>query len=160
MIIDKEPFSLEVCAEILPLAQKGWDESTIIKAETCAYFGERAFLIEPDVERYEQLNAQGLVVLVTLRDEGELKGYVLGLTYRSLHHKHIFCGIGDASYIDPAYRSYTVIVVDKFEAAMRERSVEIIGWPTHIDGPLYGVLKARGYVADDIVMEKRLCVSH
>ena len=44
---------------------------------------------------------------------------------------------------------------------MRERNVQIIGWPTHVDGPMYALLKARGYVGDDIVMEKRLpCVSH
>jgi len=157
MIIAQEPFSASVAAEILPLAQKGWDESTLIKNATCAYFGERAFLIEPDVERYQALASQGLLLLMTLRENTTLKGYILGLTYRSLHHKHILCGIADAIYIDPEYRAYTMVVAEKFEEAMREREVQIIGWPTHIDGPLYEVLKARGYVGDDIVMEKRLC---
>jgi hypothetical protein len=36
--------------------------------------------------------------------------------------------------------------------------VGIIGWPVHLNGPVYDVLKAKGYVGDDIVMEKRLCV--
>jgi hypothetical protein len=160
MIIEQEPFNLSVAAEILPLAQAGWDESTEIKGATCAYFGDRGLAIEPDMERYAELAEQGLVVLVTLREHTVLKGYVIGLTYRSLHHKRILCGIGDAIYVDPNYRAYTAVIADKFEAAMRARSVEIIGWPTHIEGPIYEVLKARGYVGDDIVMEKRLCVSH
>ena len=158
--IDEEPFSLQVAAEILPLAQKGWDESTLIKQGTCAYFGARAFSIEPDVERYTELAAQGLLLLMTLRDDTILQGYLLGLTYRSLHHKRILCGIADALYVQPDYRAYTTLMAEKFEAAMRGREVEIIGWPTHIEGPVYEVLKARGYVGDDIVMEKRLCVSH
>lgn len=95
---------------------------------------------------------------MTVRDEGKLVGYVVGFTYRSLHHKKILCGIGDSIYIDPDYRFYTISVCEKFERAMKELKAEIIGWPVHIDGPVYDILKTRGYVGDDIVMEKRLCV--
>jgi len=153
--IEQEPFSLALAAEILPLAQKCWNESTLIKQETCAYFGERDFDIEPNFEVYERFANTGSVVLVTLRDES-LKGYVVGFTHHSLHHKKILCGYGDSIYIEPEYRSYTAIVADKFERAMKDLNVQMIGWPTHIDGPIYQVLKARGYVGDDIVMEKRI----
>jgi len=156
--IEKEPFSLDVSAEILPLAQACWNESTLIKKETCAYYGERDFAVEPDTEGYERLSNQGLVVLVTLRDDKALKGYIVGFIYRSLHHKKILCGIGDSIYIEPDYRAYTAVVAEKFEREMKALNVEIIGWPVHIDGPIYEVLKTRGYVGDDIVMEKRLCV--
>lgn len=155
--IECEPFNLEVAAEILPLAQACWEESTLIKKETCAYYGERDFAVEPDMDVYEGLAAKGSIVLVTLRDD-TLKGYVIGFTYRSLHHKKILCGHGDSIYIEPEYRSYTAIVAEKFERAMSDLKVQAIGWPTHIDGPVYEVLKARGYVGDDIIMEKRLCV--
>lgn len=154
--IEKEQFTLDVAAEILPLAQSCWNESTIIKKETCAYYGERDFQIEPDTEGYERLATQGLLVLVTLRDDTVLKGYVIGFLYRSMHHKKILCGIGDSVYVEPEYRAYTAVVAERFEQAMKELKVEIIGWPTHIDGPTYQVLKTRGYVGDDIVMEKRI----
>jgi len=155
--IEREKFSREVAEEILPLAQACWNESTIVKKDTCAYYGERDFQIEPDTDRYVELSEQGILVLMTLRDERVLKGYIIGLLYRSLHHKRILCGIGDSIYVDPDYRSYTGVMAEKFEQAMKALNVEIIGWPTHIDGPVYEVLKARGYVGDDIVMEKRLC---
>jgi hypothetical protein len=35
--------------------------------------------------------------------------------------------------------------------------VAIIGWPVSQQGPLYQPLVERGYIGDDIVMEKRLC---
>jgi len=154
--IDSEPFSVQVAQEILPLAQECWAESTLYKLETCAYYGDRDFTVDPDMDRYQSVANQGLLVLVTLRDQGHLKGYVIGLTYTSMHHKKIPCGIGDTGYIEPEYRSYAAVLVGKFEQAMREQKVEIIGWPTHISGPWYEILKALGYVGDDIVMEKRI----
>lgn len=155
--IESEQFNAEVFAQILPLAQKCWEESTVFKAETCAYYGERDFEIEPDIEGYQKLSDSGILVLITMRDDGELKGYTVGFTYRSMHHRRILCGIGDSIYIEPDYRSYTAVMADKFEKEMRVKGAEIIGWPVHINGPVFEVLKARGYVGDDIVMEKRLC---
>lgn len=156
--IDKEAFSGPLAAEILPLARKCWGESTAFKGETCAYFGERDFLIEPDEEAYQRLADQGLLVLVTLRDEGELKGYVIGFVYKALHHKKILGGIGDSIYIEPDYRSHTWAVAKRFEIEIKGLGAQILGWPVHFNGPVYEILKAKGYVGDDIVMEKRLCV--
>lgn len=157
VVIDRVPFSPEVGAEILPLAQRCWEESTVTKAETCAYYGDRDFAIEPDIEGYQRLSDQGVLVLVTLRKEQELKGYLIGFTYRSMHHKKILCGIGDSIYLLPEFRSYTAPMAEKFEQEMKTLGVEIIGWPVHVKGPVYKVLETRGYVGDDIVMEKRLC---
>lgn len=155
--IEREVFNAKVAAEVLPLAQKCWDESTAFKGETCAYHGERDFIVEPDVEAYQKLADQGLLVLVTLRDEMQLKGYVIGFLYNALHHKKILCGIGDSIYIEPDYRVNTWAVAKRFENEMKDLGAKILGWPVHLNGPVYDVLKAKGYIGDDIVMEKRLC---
>lgn len=154
--IAKEVFTAELAAEILPLGQKCWEESTKEKGERCAFYGEREFQIEPNTELYQKLSDIGQLVIVTLRDEG-LKGYVIGFTYQAMHHKKIRGGIGDSMYVEPDYRSYIAVMVELFEREMRELGVNIIGWPTQEGGAVYQVLKARGYVGDDIVMEKRLC---
>jgi hypothetical protein len=156
--ISTEKFNAELAAEVLPLARKCWAESTEFKGESCAYYGDRDFLIEPDTAAYQKLADDGYLVLVTIRDEAELKGYVIGFVYTSLHHKGIPCGIGDSIYLEPGYRSHTWAVAKRFEAEMKALGAKILGWPVHLDGPVYGVLKAKGYVGDDIVMEKRLCV--
>lgn len=154
--IDKEPFSQSLCREILPLGQKCWEESTINKADTCAYYGERDFEIIPDVEVYQKASDENRLVLITLRDGTSLKGYVVGFLYRSWHHTRILCANVDSIYLEPDYRSYAAVVADRFEKEFQKLGAAIIGWPTHINGPMYEVLKARGYVGDDIVMEKRI----
>ena len=159
MKIEKEKFSDELMAEVLPLAQKCWDESTAFKGETCAYVGERDFKIEPNIDAYRTIDEQGLLVIITLRDETKLVGYAIGFLYTAMHHKHILCAIGDSIYIEPEFRSYTAVVASKLESEVKELGAEIMGWPVHFNGPVYELLKAMHYVGDDIVMEKRLCVS-
>lgn len=156
VVIEKEPLTGELFNELLPLAQRCWAESTEIKGKTCAFYGERDFQIEPDMEQYQKLSEMGALVIVTLRDKG-LRGYVSGFTYRALHHKKIIGAIGDTMYVEPEYRSYGAIVVDKFLEEMESMGVQIVGWPVSPDGYIYELLKARGFVGDDIVMEKRLC---
>lgn len=156
-LVERETFDSILFAEILPLAQKCWEESTLAKGETCAFYGERDFQIEPDAKSFQMLEDNGSLVIVTLRDDGRLVGYVAGFAYAALHHKRITGGIGDSIYIEPEYRSYAAVVVERFEEELKKLGVQIIGWPVTPDGPIHKVLKARGYVGDDIVMEKRLC---
>jgi Acetyltransferase (GNAT) family len=157
--IAKEPFSMELFNELMPLAQKSWNESTQLKGKTCAFYGERDFNIEPDAEQYQQVHDAGGLILLVLRDERKLVGYLVAVTYRSWHHKTVLCANVDCIYVEPAYRSYTAVMIERFEKEALERSVQIIAWPTHVDGPVYEVLKFRGYVGDDLVMERRLCAS-
>ena len=155
MKIAREPLTHELFTEILPLAQKCWEESTKNKGETCAYYGEREFQVEPDEKSYQEFSDNGRLVLITLRNE-KLLGYVIGIVYSSLHHKKILCGFGDTIYIEPEYRKHTWAVIKRFESEMQALGIQIIGWPTHVNGPVYELLKAKGYVGDDIVMEKRI----
>lgn len=157
--IDKQPFSRELFEEMLPLAQKCWQESTVAKGETCAFYGDRDFEIVPHVEEYQKLTRLGSMVVVTVRAAGLLVGYVEGFVYRSLHHKSIVGAIGDSIYIEPEYRSYAAVVIERFETEVQALGAAILGWPTTLNGQVYQILKARGFVGDDIVMEKRLCVS-
>lgn len=157
--VDIEPFSEELFASVVPLAQKCWDESTAIKGAACAYHGERDFMIEPDADQYKNLAQSGALVIITVRDSEVLVGYLIGIHYRALHHRKISCGLGDSMYLEPTYRfTYAAQVAQKFEDEMTSRGAGIIGWPAHMNSPLYEFLKTRGYVGDDIVMEKRLCV--
>lgn len=157
MIVQVEKFSPEVFAEILPFAQRCWDENTVAKAQTCAFYGERDFAIDPDIDQYRKLSESGSLVLVTLRDEGKLAGYAVGLLYRSLHHKAVLCGIADSIYVDPPFRSVTAVMMERLEKELQARGAQILGWPASPAGPVHALLEARGYVADDVVMEKRLC---
>ncbi|MGH7745121.1 MAG: hypothetical protein ACREQ5_10025 [Candidatus Dormibacteria bacterium] len=157
VVVKTEEFNAGMFEEMLPLIRKCWDECTVIKDKTCAFHGDRDFQIEPDFDVYQKLANEGSMVFVTLRAEGKLVGYVEGFLYRAMHHKKVLCGMGDSLYIEPEYRAYILRAIDLFEKEMTRLKAEIIGWPTTREGYLYEVLKARGYIGDDIVMELKLC---
>lgn len=149
---------MELFAELLPLAQKSWNESTQVKEKTCAFYGERDFDIEPDADQYQLVHDAGTLIILTARTpEQGLVGYLVGVLYRSWHHKTVLCANVDCAYMEPTFRSYMAVLIEHFEKEATERGVKIIAWPTHENGPLHYVLMARGYVGDDLVMEKRLC---
>lgn len=149
--------TLALFHEIASLGQKSWDECSSIKGETCAFHGERGFAIEPNFEQYQWLADQGALLVVTLRDDGKLQGYGLGILYRSLHHKPVMAGNIDTFYIEPGYRSRAAVLIERLEAEFKARGASIIGWPTSPGGALCEMLKALGYRPDDVVMEKKLC---
>ena len=154
--IELEPFSRELFSQLVPFGQKCWDESSIAKGGKCAYYGERNFICEPDVDQYERIANMGNMAIFTVRNAGALVGFVIGFTYQCLHHRPIIGAIGDIIYIEPEFRSYTPILVEKFAKRMKEMGAQTIGWPATEGGPVYQVLKALGFVGDDVVMEKRL----
>lgn len=155
MKIQTEVLTEAVFEELLPLARSCWHESTVYKGTSCAYDGERDFPIEPDLAQYLRFQSHGWLVLVTLRNE-QLCGYGIGLLYESMHHKGILGALGDTFYVQPDYRSYSPVLAEALEKALAGKGAHIIGWPVHINGPVYQLLEARGYTGDDVVMEKRL----
>jgi hypothetical protein len=157
MNIAIETFTRELSDEIVPLGQQSWDECSEIKQDTCAYHGQRGLQIEPDIDQYLYLAEHNSLVAMTLRDDGGiLRGYALAILYRSLHLKTELCGNVDTFYVQPDFRKYMPRFMSALEEAIRERGVSIIGWPVTMTGKLFEILKRRGYIADDVVMELKL----
>lgn len=150
-----EPLTRELFDEILPLARRGWAESTVAKAETCAWYGERDFDIDPDFEQYEALARVGALVILTMRDEA-LVGYVTGTCFRGMHHRHFVVAQSDSFYVEPPYRGHTWRLVRSYEREMTNRGAVALNWLTHTNGPVFKLLKAIGYVADETMLEKRV----
>lgn len=157
MKISIEPFTRELAAEIVPLGQESWDECSEIKKDTCAYHGQRGLAIDPDIDQFLFLANHQSLIAMTLRDErGVLRGYALVIIYRSLHLKTELCGNVDTFYVQPDHRRSMPRLMSAIEETLRERGVSIIGWPVTMTGKLYEILKRRGYIADDVVMELKL----
>jgi hypothetical protein len=157
MKIAIEPFTLELAAEITPLGQECWDECSEIKKDTCAYHGQRGLPIDPNNDQYVLMQNSNILIAMTLRDEGGiLHGYALMLLYYSLHLKEELCGNVDTFYVRPDHRKYMPRFMSSVEEEFRSRGVSIVGWPVTLTGKLYQILKKRGYIADDIIMELKL----
>jgi hypothetical protein len=46
--------------------------------------------------------------------------------------------------------------ISEIEEVLRERGISIIGWPVTMTGKMFEILKRRGYIADDVVMELKI----
>lgn len=157
MNISIEPFTRELSAEIIPLGQESWDECSEIKKDTCAYHGQRGLEIDPNIDQYLHLAAGNSLIAMTLRsDDGVMRGYALLIVYYSLHLKDELCGNVDTFYVQPKHRRYMPRFMSHIENELSARGVSIIGWPVTATGKLCGILKNRGYIADDVVMELKL----
>lgn len=157
MNIAIESFTRILATEITPLGQQAWDECSEIKKDTCAYHGQRGLPIDPNISQYLSLADSNALVAMTLRDdEGILHGYALMIMYYSLHLKNELCGNVDTFYVQPEHRQFMPRFMTRIEEEFQSRGVSIIGWPVTRAGKLYEILKARGYIADDVVMELKL----
>lgn len=157
MKIAIETFTRELAAEIVPLGQQSWDECSVIKKDTCAYHGQRGLQIDPDIDQYLFMASRDALIAITLRDEKNvLCGYALLILYRSLHLKTELCGNVDSFYVQPSYRRSMPRFMSFIEKTLAEKNISIIGWPVTMAGKMYKILKRRGYIADDVVMELKL----
>lgn len=156
--ITKELFTAELFAEIMPLAQKLWDECSEIKKDSCSFHGERGFKIQPDFNQYLNLQNQDSLIAMTLRDEtATLQGFSISVLYHSLHHAPVKCANVDTFYIEPPYRSSIQNLVSRMEEQFQDREIVVVGWPVSPEGGLFKILNHLGYHPDDVVLEKRIC---
>jgi hypothetical protein len=155
--ISIEPFTRELAAEIVPLGQQSWDECSEIKQDTCAYHGQRGLEIDPDIDQYLYLaNHQSLIAMTLRDDEKVLRGYALLILYKSLHLKTELCGNVDTFYVQPNFRRSMSRFISEIEDVLKQRGISIIGWPVTMTGKMFEILKRRGYIADDVVMELKI----
>lgn len=157
MKISIEPFTRELANEIVPLGQQSWDECSDIKKDTCAYHGQRGLAIDPDIDQYLYLAENQSLIAMTLRDEDKvLRGYALLILYKSLHLKTELCGNVDTFYVQPDFRRSMSRFISAVEETLKLRGISIIGWPVTMTGKMFEILKRRGYIADDVVMELKI----
>ena len=155
--ISIEPFTRDLAAEIVPLGQQSWDECSEIKKDTCAYHGQRGLAIDPDIDQYLYLAENQSLIAMTLRDDDKvLRGYALLILYKSLHLKTELCGNVDTFYVQPDFRRSMSRFISEIEEVLRSRGISIIGWPGTMTGKMFEILKRRGYIADDVVMELKI----
>lgn len=157
MKIAIEPCTRELFGEMTPIGQQCWDECSEIKKDTCVYHGQRGLQINPDIDQYLFLSEHKSLIVMTLRDDGNvLRGCALLILYKSLHLKTELCGNVDAFYVQPDFRRLMPRFISEIEDVLRARGASIVGWPVTMRGKMFEILQRRGYIADDVVMELKL----
>lgn len=105
--------------ELKPLLEKHYEE--------IAYRKDKIKL-NPDYERYLQLDALGLTHSITVRDGDRLVGYYISVLSPNLHYKDHLYSVNDILYIDTPYRGGTAAYrMFKFvEKKLKDKGVSVM----------------------------------
>lgn len=88
----------ECLMEIIPLLREHWEE--------IAWYKDKIKL-NPDYGVYYQMEANGILHIVTARDDGKLIGYYISLVTPNPHYKDHFFAVNDILFVLPEYRGGT-----------------------------------------------------
>jgi GNAT superfamily N-acetyltransferase len=91
-----EKISDPLLAEVMPLLKAHFDEIDKGRPEV-----ER---FNPDVEMYKALDAKGVTLIYSARDDGKLVGYCILLRSQSHQHKGLEVAHGDVYFVLPKHR--------------------------------------------------------
>lgn len=98
-MIYKEESYEEVVNDIMPLYEKHWEEIAL---------NQDKIKLNPDLEKYQTLNAMGILRIFTARDNGKLVGYFLVMVTPHIHYKDHSFAVNDIIYVHPDCRGGTV----------------------------------------------------
>lgn len=92
-----------------PLTPELWDEAwPLIQAHYHALGAWSGAPLEPDVERYAQMQAAGILHVFTARWHDRLVGYLAYMVHRGLHYSTLTFASEDVVWIDPKARASTI----------------------------------------------------
>lgn len=89
-----EPW-MQVVEEIKLIVHEHWEELALDKDQ---------IKLDPDYNRYESIDALGVIHLVTARDNGILIGYCIFFVMPALHYKNSKQAVYDIFYLRKPYR--------------------------------------------------------
>lgn len=93
---------------------------------------------DPDVQQYLNLEACGMLHIVTVRRDGVLVGYWSGFVKGHIHYKSTLMAFTDIYYVNPALRGVTRaawVLFEEVKRSLRQRGCKriIIPTKTHVD---------------------------
>jgi hypothetical protein len=123
--------------------------------EVALYKGEVA--LEPDLGRYQVMEAQNRLVIVTAREGGEVVGYSIFLLHHHLHYKSCLVASNDVIYLRPDKRGIVgAKLIKRSEAILKSLGVKRMTWHVKPKHDWSAILYRSGYVQEEIIMGKLL----
>ena len=90
----KERFS-DILEELPEIFYRHWEEVALDRT---------VITLDPDWERYAQLDKMNQLHMMTVRDDGVLIGYFLAFVWPHIHYKSSMTAWSDIFYLMPEYR--------------------------------------------------------
>lgn len=145
--LQREPGTIPLLEELLPMLELHW-------AEIAVY---QDIPLDPDVETYAALEAQGQLRIYTAREAGALRGYAVFFVRPNLHYKGSKQAWQDVFYIDPRERFRGGFMLVRYcEAALRAEGVQVVYHHAKLINGFGQLLKTMKYQLVDEIYAKRL----
>lgn len=108
--------AIDFIQELMPLLPLHWEELALNKDKVP---------LDPQYEEYYRRDAQGQLLIVTLRQRGQLIGYFIGFIAPGLHYKTCLTYTMDIFYVHPLHRGNGggKMMVDFLEKELKRRKV-------------------------------------
>jgi GNAT superfamily N-acetyltransferase len=135
--------------EIEPLWQRHWEELALDR---------EVVPLDPDYQRYRELDAQGALSTVTMRQNGRLVGYSIMLVAAGLHYKSTLEAQMDIFWIMPEARGRFggVRLFKAVERELRRRGVKRIYAGSKLHNDSSRLFVALGYTPIEAWFSKML----
>ncbi len=140
---------VDVIEEALPLLRQHWEEISAYKD----------IPLNPNIDRYVELDGAGNLRIFTARVNGKLVGYGVFFLAYNAHYKDSLQAVNDILYVHPDYRNSMVglRLLRYCEASLREENVQLISYHCKVDHPaLQAILNRMGYATVEVNCQKRL----
>jgi hypothetical protein len=113
-------------------------------------------VLNPDLETYNALDAQGKLITVCARDNDRLVGYIVFIVAPHLHYKDVIVGNEDLHFLLPEYRKGRVGInlLKAGEEAMRLAGAKLIITRTKAKQDHGKIFQRLGYSLQDHVYTK------
>ncbi len=135
--------------DLARLCVRHWEEIALNKG---------AIALDPDWDRYAQLEALGALVLATARAAGELVGYQIFLVTPHLHYRRSLTALSDVVYLAPEHRLGTagIRLMRCAEAELKRRGVQRVVQNVKLHTDWGRVLERMGYAPIERIYSKLL----
>lgn len=116
--------------------------------------------LDPQWDLYENYEDNGRLVYVTLRESGELIGYVISIVAPGLHYKTCLTAHMDILFVRPDKRDVAakgaLLLVDTLEKELRRRGVQRWFMGTKLHKDIGVIFKRRKFTAVEMTYTKWL----
>jgi DNA-binding Lrp family transcriptional regulator len=147
MTYQKEELTDALLEEVMPLLRLHYEE--------IAHFKD--IPLQPDAERYKNLQAAGVLRTFTVRTDTNLViGYAVYFVHRNLHYSGSLQAVQDVLYIDPTKRGFGMKFILWCDEQIKAEGVQVVYHhvkASHNFGPM---LEKIGYELIDLIYGKRL----
>lgn len=143
-----EPFSDALLCEFLPLLQEHYRE----------LWKHPDIPLSPDLQRYYFFANNGMLHIVTARQDGELIGYAVNIMMKGLHYSTAGFASNDLVFVSKSHRKGLVgIRLLRFmEEKLKEAGVHFIQMHVKPEPDFSPVLKKSGYELFETIYMKRV----